>query len=557
MFPIQEIIEFILIFSIIGYAESAPVQGTSANNPTANPAPKFEPSFVPGPPRRGTLMIFFSCLLTLYLCVWTTIHSNIEPKISRSGLHKNKVVWSIVTLLFPEVVLCVAVHERKTAILLCEEMKKAGPANQYVHWDLALAYYAIMGGFVIRVRPDTSNIVQHQQPLDTTTENNTEKKSQGVSGAVPDPQQPKTVWDKNTSYISKAAPLLQNPEISSPNSGQRERQKLRFTLTPHGVLYLAKKGRIPEALNSKMVKDKSKASLLAKFLVCCQAIWTVLQVLSRYAVGVPVTLLELYTVLHTICAVAMNLVWIGKPFNISQPDIIDLDQAVMDDLKKPVDPVEDNGNFVPSPIDVFWSDKTHTYNSHLTRRARLGKLLFRQLWDWDKHQELRGGGFFQKFKILPLVYEALWNGGGFWVEELALTLVGFVYGGLHLAAWDYTFPTNAEQTLWKIASVLTAGSVLGFFSTIIVGFWGRWVWKFWRQTDKKGGPEIVKWLLKLGEVLSAIFILIFCVGFCLAFIPCILARLYLLIESFIAMRKLPVGSYDVVYWSRFLPQLGL
>ena len=80
------------------------------------------------------------------------------------------------------------------------------------------------------------------------------------------------------------------------------------TLTPHGVLWMARKGWLPvDAVSPEFVRDKSKVNALAKILVCFQAGWMIVQAIGRFAAGQEVTLLELHTVLHALCAGTMYM----------------------------------------------------------------------------------------------------------------------------------------------------------------------------------------------------------------------------------------------------------
>lgn len=532
-----------LVFSLFETVGSAPVEG--AGNSTT---PEFEPSWVSGPSKRGTLVILFSCILTLVLCVWTTIHANIEPEMWQAGgrLNQKKLMWSVVTLLFPEIALCVAAHERKTAHLLRNEMRVF---IKYDHWDLTLAYYAIMGGFVITQEVDES--------VDTGQERiNIEGNSDAIQNVQGQELEKKVATYKGS--LARASNL------------QRSTFGNRCTLTPRGVLRLAELDKLPGSYTSRTVKDKSKASFLAKFLVCFQAIWMIIQVGGRYIAGLPVTLLELYTVLHTICAVAMYIIWIDKPFDVNQPTFVSIHLREMSELLK-------TDTTYHNPTSIFWH---HDYVECLTQRAGLGKLLFRQLWDWSDFK--KGESSFYNLKLLLGAYTAMWNGWRkFGWETVALSLVGLAYGGLHLAAWDYKFPSPAERRLWKISSLLTAGSVSMFSFTVMIGFLGNVIWEKVNQrilirdrdaqelamrTTEPGTGEvsdstgrwnkITFWVEKSRQSLIFGAMVTFCVGLVLAIIPCILARLYLLIESFVAMRKLPPGSYDVVPWGSFLPHLG-
>jgi len=70
-------------------------------------------------------------------------------------------------------------------------------------------------------------------------------------------------------------------------------QRKRITLSPTGVQYIAEHhSHLLPHVEEAEVRDKSKANALAKFLVCIQAGWFVLQCISRMVLSLPITLLE-------------------------------------------------------------------------------------------------------------------------------------------------------------------------------------------------------------------------------------------------------------------------
>jgi hypothetical protein len=75
-------------------------------------------------------------------------------------------------------------------------------------------------------------------------------------------------------------------------------------------------------LSKAEIKDKSKANGLGKLLVCCQASWFIIQSLARVCRGVPISLLELNTVAHSLCALLIYLLWWDKPLDIGEPTLI-------------------------------------------------------------------------------------------------------------------------------------------------------------------------------------------------------------------------------------------
>lgn len=97
----------------------------------------------------------------------------------------------------------------------------------------------------------------------------------------------------------------------------------RITLGPRALLKLAsvEPVLIPDISESD-INDKSKASWLAKTLVCLQACWFIIQVTGRAATSAPISLLEMNTFLHALCCLVIYLAWWHKPLDIETPELI-------------------------------------------------------------------------------------------------------------------------------------------------------------------------------------------------------------------------------------------
>jgi len=156
-----------------------------------------------------------------------------------------------------------------------------------------------------------------------------------------------------------------------------------------------------------------------------------------------------------------------------------------------------------------------------------------------------------------------------------LILAG-AYGGIHLAAWHFVFPTKTESILWRIASMeSTTGSLvmpvllLMFLmddginpkATKEDPFWTKiWAsgWAFFRSFS---------WLLhEINEevepprfpILRFVFPLILKMASFIAVLnaPVFIAmRIYLVIESFISVRHVPAGCYVTIPWAQYIPHL--
>ena len=119
---------------------------------------------------------------------------------------------------------------------------------------------------------------------------------------------------------------------------------------------------------------------------------------------------------------------------------------------------------------------------------------------------------------------------------LLLFLLPAIYGGIHLSAWTFEFPTLIEQKLWKIACLDLVASLPVF----LVGSLARELGTNGKQFTL-GDMALISWL-------GVIFLMIN--------IPAtIVARGYLVVESFASLRRVPVGVYATVPWSDWLPHI--
>ncbi|KAL1635064.1 Cytoplasmic tRNA 2-thiolation protein 2 [Diplodia intermedia] len=87
-----------------------------------------------------------------------------------------------------------------------------------------------------------------------------------------------------------------------------------LTFTPAGILELARAGLLPPTRPST-VPDKSKRDSIAIFLVVIQCLWFTAQFLARLSHRLPVTLLEITTLTHLLCTLAIAGTWARKPWN--------------------------------------------------------------------------------------------------------------------------------------------------------------------------------------------------------------------------------------------------
>ncbi|KAL8727725.1 MAG: hypothetical protein Q9166_005838 [cf. Caloplaca sp. 2 TL-2023] len=92
----------------------------------------------------------------------------------------------------------------------------------------------------------------------------------------------------------------------------------RLTLTPRGVALLAACGYLPK-ISEEDILDKNKSDNVSKLLSVLQALWMLVQIISRLRGKLPVTLLEVNTLAHIVCAIIIYGLWWNKPKLINEP----------------------------------------------------------------------------------------------------------------------------------------------------------------------------------------------------------------------------------------------
>ncbi|KAK2460445.1 hypothetical protein APHAL10511_007610 [Amanita phalloides] len=137
---------------------------------------------------------------------------------------------------------------------------------------------------------------------------------------------------------------------------------------------------------------------------------------------------------------------------------------------------------------------------------------------------------------------------------LFFSLCVSIYGGLHAAAWNDYFPTNTERFLWRFSSLYVAGSgvlYVGMKMSDVLLFWIRSTFRLGQNPGFDKGFFVG--LLDLIWMFTGIiigFVQIYAVIF--AYAIYIFARVFLFIEAFISLRRLPVEVYLTPSWTQYL-----
>lgn len=160
-----------------------------------------------------------------------------------------------------------------------------------------------------------------------------------------------------------------------------------------------------------------------------------------------------------------------------------------------------------------------------------------------------------------------------------LFLLGILYGGVHLSLWNYDFATSAEMILWRIsgiALVVIPSILVIILSAAGLGSAVHASWKtrserrprlreskrraFYREARahfhlnnfcsviETGIGALI--FLVTAALLLALSVAAICGGLLFIF-----ARAFIVVESFISLRHVPLGVYVNVGWAKYIPHL--
>ncbi|KAK3359484.1 hypothetical protein B0T25DRAFT_448037 [Lasiosphaeria hispida] len=575
------------------------------------------PSFVSSPEFRGTTSIIYSCIVTLIACIYTALHLNVPTSsgVFRTLAYKGK--WVFAGLVAPELVLYLAISQFIEARNLVKELNilldakgekddlESGRSrrkswNGY-RYDLKYGFFVVMGGMEVPVHD-----IEHKR----------------------------SYWDEQ--------------KRGSQYSG-------RLRITCNGVLQLAHDGHflpIPQST----IADKSKADVLQKILVMTQVLWMATQSLARKIYGLPLTLIEVHTMVHVVCALVLFALWIEKPKDVQDPETLDTSKfqdliALMyqeslqgfekvnsswtyekprllkilrppyvdgephqDDTEwidvdeekeftvlkpgqtlkfgfglevvtKEDSPAEDGSKiavrFYPEDV-VRWKriisaveafegpirEKTIYFEDRPPPAATDDNLNENENIEEDDDDD--GDDDYDSRRPLPkvryprkLYHEAFLASAGnirrrnqrytssflemafdpwelvkfVYKTKLLLALVltlPAAYGGIHLAAINFQFPTYVESLLWKISSIYIMVALPVLFP---MGYLQREIW----YVIQDPYDDIV-------EVVYALFGILALLGYALA-------RSFLVVESFASLRAEPIGVYWTPAWLQMIPHI--
>lgn len=257
-------------------------------------------SWTPEPNRRGTWSILSICIITTCLCVWSAVHLNIPQHQKQASHYWRKSKWLLIGLFAPEIVAYIAWQQRLEAESLWRHLQIQYHQRNVSKWSQIVT--RLFRGRVTNASTAKASVdVLPQSPMIA--------------------QSHRSELDLVHGFYALMGGFTMTSD--RPEGTFLPRGLTRATVTPSGLRFLLQ--HEPQALpdiTAEQIRDKSKADGLKKTLVCAQALWFCVQCISRLSESLPISLLELNTVGHALCALVIYLSWWDKPLDIGEPTLI-------------------------------------------------------------------------------------------------------------------------------------------------------------------------------------------------------------------------------------------
>ena len=342
-------------------------------------------------------------------------------------------------------------------------------------------------------------------------------------------------WTARHGFFADMGGILLQPRESAP-----------FLVDSRRLAYLVEKKYTPfPDISEADITDRSKVDGLSKALTIVQAGWLVFQAIGRAIKGIDITTLELSAAAIVLCTLGTFYCWLHKPSDVQKGIVLSINFSTAQILDEAGDVAAKPWthtplDFVAKPRPTCGYDVRRFFGlSVVPRERRLRRSPNDRLPDLSR------------------------------LEKLGLFCISLAYTALHLAGWNFTFPTVAEQWLWRVSSSLMTGTLLFLWVYEVVGRsyrLGRTDRCLVRLKLKKGRPVQVEEENEDREVQEArkqeeedrISATRRPGAVEATFVVCIVviylgARGYMLVEMLVALRCLPLGAFNTVEWADVIP----
>ena len=315
--------------------------------------------------------------------------------------------------------------------------------------------------------------------------------------------------------------LLQSPDFPPfPVDGQQ-------------LLFLIENDYIPYPdVDGETIWDKNKADGFARAITLIQVTWFSVQCIGRGIQHLTLSTLELLTINMIFCTVFTFYFWKDKPLDIQTPIILRTDTPISEILVKAGDQAREP--YTLTPLDFIAARPTQTN--------------FVAAWWWGLtlcfdgilfqiNENCRPISTFSNSRAIPPRGYSVWS-------LLSRILISAGYFALHFAGWNFVLPTAVERTLWRAAMIYFIALYITYLVVFaVVTNLSGWFARKYFQKEARTFIDVASMFPQWFQLAGLIPI----------YGSYGIARLYIIVEGFISLRRLPVDAYASVNWSNFIP----
>lgn len=312
------------------------------------------------------------------------------------------------------------------------------------------------------------------------------------------------------------------------------RESKPFPITSKHLHWLVSRKYLPfPDMPLKEILDKSKQDTVAKLISCFQIGYLIVECIGRAGQQLEITTMEISALGIVVCSIATNLCWLRKPAEVMTPIRL-YSQLSMEEILK------DAGT-----SDLLWKQTPLDFIDDLGPSWALNVQPFMKMPVGPHERPMPRFGN-DRFPNLHGLQKAL------------LCFVTLVYAAIHLAAWNFTFPTRIEGILWRASSMFIFVNTVAFWLCETAAVWhrkGRLQRLFYRVFDPARAEEAEfarKLNLSKREPKPLPLPWEFWTIAPLA-VTYAAARGYQIVEAFVGLRSLEPSAYVNVSWTTYIP----
>ncbi|KAI1392122.1 uncharacterized protein F4822DRAFT_425338 [Hypoxylon trugodes] len=536
------------------------------------------PAWVSSQNIRSTSDILWSCIVTLTACIYTALHLNIKVETNRGQRIILKVKWVMLALIAPEVVICMAFSQYLEARWLVRELNESkskkrsyGEDEDDTKFDMYYAFFVVMGG----LRVSYEDIEEDGPWVDTPYASNYIRilsveavAALAREGVFIDIAR-KDIEDRSKAdAIQKALVLLQVTWMVTQCIARKLYGLPLALLEVHTmihvvcalILYICWFEK-PLEVQTPEFLDLSKNDSLRNFL-------SLLLFEYDFPTMSEETKPKLLTPHQAPTDKHISIASLDEAFRShSSIDIPDGYILPIVPLREEALPVQLQPAEVVSCGICFYQTRQLYRGEYLMLQRVVAAineirgpisadesfplgLLIKSNDDFDPKEETASNPVFQEQRDMSTdgfvyflrrdVSKALRVSSFTWLMRSLGLLFPLLYGGIHLTAWNYRFPSNPERLVWMISCFIIAGTYpfMELIYHVIAGFD--------KIATKSRGEEY-----SFNELDNVTFVLILTASSICA----LAARAYIVIEAFISLRNVPIGVYWSPGWVQMIPHV--